>query len=83
MRWKSASSLGSLILVESFEVLTKLAQWKKGFTDSARRKEQKGKKVQLLVFRHVLLCLLLMSSVNVNLWQKRTMRVMNLQGNAI
>ena len=64
-------------------MLTKLAQWKQGFTDSARRKEQKGKQVQLLVFRHVLLCLLLMSSVNVNLWQKRTMRVMNLQGNAI
>ena len=42
MRWKSAS-LGSLILVESFGVLTKLAQWKQGFTDSARRKEQKRK----------------------------------------
>ena len=82
MRWKSAS-LGSLILVESFGVLTKLAQWKQGFTDSARRKEQKRKASAVVVFRHVLPCLLLMSSVNVNLWQKRTMRVMNLQGNAI
>ena len=31
-------------------------------------KNKKGKQVQLLVFRHVLPCLLLMSSVNVNLW---------------
>ena len=42
MRWKS-SCFWSLILDESFLVLTKFAQWKRGFTDLARRKEQKVK----------------------------------------
>ena len=42
MRWKS-SCFWSLILDEVFLVLTKFAQWKRGFTDLARRKEQKVK----------------------------------------